>query len=142
MVTVYTKEELAKAIENKTTKILCKGDVANEITKEFLNKRNKNRLGTIAGLAMIAAGTVALPFTGGMSAAGIAAGAGIAAIAARTGIAAIAARAGLKLGPIEMSPTELAIICGTIIAVTAILRDAKVTFKPDGSVIVEPKYKN
>ena len=131
MVTVYTKEELAKAIENKTTKILCKGDVANEITKEFLNKRN--RLGTFAGLAMIAAGTVALPFTGGMSAAGIAAGAGI---------AAIAARAGLKLGPIEMSPGELAIICGTIIAVLAILKGMRVTFKPDGSVIVEPKYKD
>ena len=133
MVTVYTKEELAKAIENKTTKILCKGDVANEITKEFLNKRNRNWLGTIAGLAMIAAGTVALPFTGGMSAAGIAAGAGI---------AAIAARAGLKLGPVEMSPTELAIICGTIIAVLAILKGMRVTFKPDGSVIVEPIYKD
>ena len=133
MVTVYTKEELAKAIENKTPKILCKGDVANEITKEFLNKRNRNRLGTFAGLAMIAAGTVALPFTGGMSAAGIAAGAGI---------AAIAARAGLKLGPIEISTTELAIICGTIIAVVAILKGARVTFKPDGSVFVEPKYKD
>ena len=107
MVTVYTKEELAKAIENKTSKILCKGDVANEITKEFLNKRNRNRLGTFAGLAMIAAGTVALPFTGGMS--------------AGAGIAAIAARAGLKLGPVEMSPTELAIICGTIIAVVALV---------------------
>ena len=133
MVTVYTKEELAKAIENKTTKILCKGDVANEITKEFLDKRKKNRLGTLAGIAMIVAGTVALPFTGGMSAAGIAAGAGI---------AAIAARAGLKLGPIEMSPGELAIICGTIIAVVAILRGARVTFNKDGSVIVEPKYKD
>ena len=133
MVTVYTKEELAKAIENKTPKILCKGDVANEITKEFRNKRNRNWLGTFAGLAMIAAGTVALPFTGGISAAGIAAGAGI---------AAIAARAGLKLGPIEMSPGELAIICGTIIAVVAILRGARVTFNKDGSVIVEPKYKD
>ena len=133
MVTVYTKEELAKAIENKTPIILCKGDVANEITKEFRNKRNRNWLGTFAGLAMIAAGTVALPFTGGMSAAGIAAGAGI---------AAIAARAGLKLGPIEMSPGELAIICGTIIAVVAILRGARVTFNKDGSVIVEPKYKD
>ena len=133
MVTVYTKEELAKAIENKTSKILCKEDVANEITKEFLNKRNKNRLGTFAGLAMIAAGTVALPFTGGMSAAGIAAGAGI---------AAIAARAGLKLGPIEISTTELAIICGTIIALAAIIRGRRVIFKPDGSVEVEPIYKD
>lgn len=138
MVTVYTKEELAKAIENKTTKILCKGDVANEITKEFRNKRNRNWLGTFAGLAMIAAGTVALPFTGGMSAVGIAVGG----IAAGAGIAAIAARAGLKLGPVEMSPTELAIICGTIIAVLAILKGMRVTFKPDGSVIVEPKYKD
>ena len=82
---------------------------------------------------MIAAGTVALPFTGGMSAAGIAAGAGI---------AAIAARAGLKLGPVEMSPTELAIICGTIIAVLAILKGMRVTFNKDGSVIVEPIYKD
>lgn len=133
MVTVYTKEELAKAIENKTSKILCKGDVANEITKEFLNKRNRNWLGTIAGLAMIAAGTVALPFTGGISAAGIAAGAGI---------AAIAARAGLKLGPIEISPTELAIICGTLIAVVAILKGMRVKFNKDGSVTVEPIYKD
>ena len=133
MVTVYTKEELAKAIENKTPKILCKGDVANEITKEFLDKRKKNRLGILAGIAMIAAGTVALPFTGGVSAVGIVAGAGS---------AVIAARAGLKLGPIEMSPGELAIICGTIIAVVAILRGARVTFNKDGSVIVEPKYKD
>ena len=133
MVTVYTKEELAKAIENKTPIILCKGDVANEITKEFLDKRKKNRLGILAGIAMIAAGTVALPFTGGVSALGIVAGAGS---------AVIAARAGLKLGPIEMSPGELAIICGTIIAVVAILRGARVTFNKDGSVIVEPKYKD
>ena len=134
MVTVYTKEELAKAIENKTPIILCKGDVANEITKEYLDKRKKNSPGILAGIAMIAAGTVALPFTGGMSAAGIAAGAGI---------AAIAARAGLKLGPIEMSPTELAIICGTIIAVVGILKGARVIFKPnESSVIVEPIYKD
>lgn len=133
MVTVYTKEELAKAIENKTTKILCKGDVANEITKEVLDKRKKNHLGTLAGIAMIAAGTVALPFTGGMSAAGIAAG---------VGIAAIAARAGLKLGPIEISTIELAIICGTIIAVRGITKGMRVTFKSDGSVIVEPIYKD
>ena len=129
MVTVYTKEELAKAIENKTPIILCKGDVANEITKEYLDKRKKNSPGILAGIAMIAAGTVALPFTGGMSAAGIAAGAGI---------AAIAARAGLKLGPVEMSPTELAII----IAVLAILKGMRVTFNKDGSVIVEPIYKD
>ena len=53
MVTVYTKEELAKAIENKTPIILCKGDVANEIAKEFLDKRKKNSLGILAGIAMI-----------------------------------------------------------------------------------------
>lgn len=136
MVTVYTKEELAKAIENKTTKILCKGDVANEITKEFLDKRKKNRLGTLAGIAMIVAGTVALPFTGGMSAVGIAVGAGTASIAS------IIAKTGLKLGPVDISTGELAIICGTIIAVVAILKGARVTFKSDGSVIVEPKYKD
>ena len=136
MVIVYTKEELAKAIENKTPKILCKGDVANEITKEFLNKRKKNWLGTFAGLAMIAAGTVALPFTGGMSAVGIAVGAGTASIAS------IIAKMGLKLGPVEISTGELAIICGTIIAVVAILKGMRVIFNKDGSVTVEPIYKD
>ena len=110
---------------------MCEGDIANEITKEFLN--NRNRLGIFTGLAMIAAGTVALPFTGGMSFVGIAVGAGNASIIAKTG---------LKFGPVEISTGELAIICGTIIAVVAILRGARVTFKPDGSVFVEPKYKD
>ena len=136
MVIVYTKEELAKAIENKTPKILCKGDVANEITKEFLDKRKKNRLGTLAGIAMIVAGTVALPFTGGMSAVGIAVGAGTASIAS------FIAEMGLKLGPVEISTGELAIICGTIIAVVAILKGMRVIFNKDGSVTVEPIYKD
>lgn len=131
MVTVYTKEELAKAIENKTTKILCKGDVANEIIEKFL-KRKRNRLGIFAGLAMIAAGTVSLPFTGGMSAACIAAGAGLAGLATKPG---------LTLGLVEISTAELAIICGTIIAIVAILSGAKVTFNADGTVEVEPEYK-
>lgn len=138
MVTVYTKEELAKAIENKTPKILCKGDIANEITKEVLDKRKRerNRLGIFTGLAMIAAGTVALPFTGGMSAVGIAVGAGTASIAS------FIAEMGLKLGPVEISTGELAIICGTIIAVVAILKGMRVIFNKDGSVTVEPIYKD
>lgn len=120
MVTVYTKEELAKAIENKTPKILCKGEVA----KEFIKKKRRRGFAKIAGVAMIAGGIVALPFTGGASAAGIAAG------------------AGLTIGTVVISTTELAIICGTIIAVTGILKNAKVTFNADGSVVVEPKYKD
>ncbi len=119
MVTVYTKQELAKAIENRTSQILCKGEVA----KEFLKRRKRKKVGKIAGAAMIVGGIVALPFTGGVSAAGIAAG------------------AGLTIGTVVISTAELAIICGTVIAITGILKNAKVEFNPDGSCIVTPQYK-
>lgn len=118
MVTVYTKQELAKAIENRTSQILCKGEVA----KEFVKRRKRKKLGKIAGAAMVVGGIVALPFTGGVSAAGIAAG------------------AGLTIGTVFISTAELAIICGTIIAVTGVLKGAEVTFNADGSVTVNPKH--
>lgn len=120
MVTVYTKEELAKAIENRTPQILCKGEVA----KEFVNKKKRKKLATVAGAAMIVGGIAALPFTGGTSAAGIVAG------------------AGLTVGTVVISTTELAIICGTIIALAGILKGAKITYNADGSVVVEPQYKS
>lgn len=121
MLTVYTKQELTKAIENRTPQILCKGEVA----KEFVKKRTRSRIAKISGVALIVGGLVALPFTGGVSAAGIATGA-----------------MALTIGTIAISTGDLAIICGTAIALVAILKGAKVTFNSDGSVIVEPNYKN
>lgn len=120
MVTVYTKQELAKAIENKAPQILCKGDIA----KEFFKRRKRKKFGKIAEAAMIVGGIVALPFTGGASAAGIAVG------------------AGLTVGTVVISTAELAIICGTIIALTGVLKGAEVKFNPDGTVSVNPKYKS
>lgn len=120
MVTVYTKQELAKAIESKTPQILCKGEVA----KDFINKKKRKTFAKIAGAAMVVGGIAALPFTGGASAAGIVAG------------------AGLTVGTVVISTTELAIICGTILGLAGILTGAKVTFNTDGSVIVEPQYKS
>lgn len=120
MVTVYTKQELAKAIANRTPQILCKGEVA----KDFFKRRKRQKVGKIAGAAMVVGGIIALPFTGGASAAGIAAG------------------AALTTGTVVISTAELAIICGAIIAVTGVLKGAEVKFNPDGTVSVNPKYKS
>lgn len=126
MVTVYTKEELAKAIENRTPEILCKGEVA----KYFKKKKNRKKWMKLAAGALIVGGIAALPFTGGASAAGIAAGTGIAAGAM-----------GLTVGTVVISTAELAILCGTILGLAGILTGAEVTFNKDGSVTIKPKYK-
>lgn len=65
----------------------------------------------------------AIPFTGGASAAGVAIG------------------AGLTIGTVTISTTELAIICGTVIALKGIDKGCKVKFSPDGGVEVSPQYK-
>lgn len=66
-----------------------------------------------------------LPFTGGASAAGIGAGA-----------------MALTIGTVSMSVAELAVLVGEVVAVLGILKGAKVKFNSDGSVEIEPKYKD
>ena len=120
MVTVYTKQELKKALENRESQILVKGELA-----QTMRKKTKVRKGTkIGGMVLVIVGIVAIPFTGGASS--VLTGAGITA---------------LTVGTVSITALELAILCGFVIAMTGVLKGAKVTFNSDGSVTVEPSYK-
>lgn len=72
----------------------------------------------IGGAAIAVAGVLAAPFTGGISLVGAAVGLGTMVLT----ILAI-----------------LGIIAGAALAAYGIYKGAKVTFRPDGSVVIEPK---
>lgn len=120
MVTVRTKKELENALLRKEEKILVVGSLA----EEFKKKKRRSKAAKLGGLALILGGVVALPFTGGASAAGIAAGA-----------------SALTVGTVVISAAELAIIVGGSVALVGVIKGAKVTFNPDGSVTIETQKK-
>lgn len=100
---------------------MCKGEAA----KPFLNKRKRKRAAMIGGAAIAFLGAFAIPFTAGAS----------------TGIIAM----GLTAGSVTVTTAELAMICGTVIAMAGVIKGGRVKFKvnaKDGSVEVEfePKY--
>lgn len=67
MKTVWTKEELKKAIESGETEIYVEGDYAKKIAK-----RAKVRKGSLwAGIGLTAIGIALIPFSGGASAAAV-----------------------------------------------------------------------
>lgn len=67
MKTVWTKEELKKAIESGETEIYVEGDYAKKIVK-----RAKVRKGSLwAGIGLTAIGIALIPFSGGASAAAV-----------------------------------------------------------------------
>lgn len=118
MKTVKTKEEFEQAILNRETKILCVGAAATP----FIQKRKRKRAATIGGGLVALAGLVAIPFTAGASAPLVA--------------------AGLTIGSVTITAAELFIIFGGVIALTGVIKGAKVVFKKNGEVVVEPQYKN
>ena len=126
MITVTTKNEFEQAILNRESKILCKGEAA----KPFLKQRKRKRGAIIGGAVAAIAGIAVIPLTGGLSA-----------------IGSMGVIAGLTAGTLTITAAELAIICGTAIAITGILKGGKVRFvtsAQDGSVSVEfePQYKD
>ena len=126
MITVTTKQEFEQALQNREPLILCKGDAA----KPFLKQRKRKRGAIIGGITAAVAGIAAIPLTGGLSA-----------------IGSMGVIAGLTAGTLTITTAELAIICGTAIAITGILKGGKVRFvtsAQDGSVSVEfePQYKD
>lgn len=127
MKTVYSKEELIETLKKGET-ALVKGALASEIRKRYETKKKVRKRGVIAGAAIAVAGIVAAPFTGGISLIGTAAGLGA---------------MGLTIGVVSLTATELAIILGIIagagLAAYGIYKGAKVTFRPDGTVVIEPK---
>jgi len=122
MATVSTKEELKKALEAKERRIVVIGELAASMRKKHTVKKASK----IGGIALIAGGIIAAPFTGGTSLAGTV-----------TGLGLVAAGAALT---ITMSAAELAILCGCLLGAYGIHKKCKVIFKPDGTVVIEPTY--
>lgn len=116
MKTVSTKKELKIAIEQKQFPIKCIGEIAQELKK----KKKRSKASIVGGVALLVAGTAAIPFTGGASAAGAAAGA-----------------MALTAGSLVISTAELAILVGGGIALAGILKGRKVKLDSDGSVTIE-----
>lgn len=119
MRTVYTEKEFEQALRDRERKILAKGDVA----EKFRSKKKKKKAAAI-GAAAAVAGVALAPLTGGLSA-----GAGV------------AIGAGLTIGTVTIGAAELAIIFGGTIGIIGVAKGSKVTYYADGSVIVEPTYK-
>ncbi len=112
--TVYTKDEMRRALADGEKSIIAKGELAREIRNS--SKRRKGA--KIGGGILAVGGLLAAPFTGGTSLA--------------------ATAAGLTLGSLTISVAELAIIVGGAVAITGIVKGCKkITFNPDGSVTME-----
>lgn len=98
---VKTMSELEAAIKANERMIRAEGKIAEQIIKA----KKRNKAATIGGAAAIAAGVVLAPFTGGASLMGAAAG------------------TALTVGTITITATELAIICGFTMGMTALLKN-------------------
>ncbi len=120
MKTVRTKEDFKKALEAKERKIVVVGALAASMRK----KAKVKKASKIGGIALIAGGIIAVPFTAGTSLVGTAAGLTFAGAAAT----------------VTLSAAELAILCGCALGIYGIYKNCKVSYKSDGSVEVEPKY--
>ena len=123
MRTVRTEEELKAAFAAKETKIIVKGPMAEKMMKKAKTKKAAK----IGGIALVVASIAALPFTGGASAAGVA--------------------AGLTIGgsALVLTAGELAILCGFALGMYGIFKGSKVKFKatPEGvEAEIDPKYKD
>lgn len=123
MTTVSTKQELISAIERREKQIIATGEIAASIRKKVKVKKGAK----VGGLVLAIGGLIAIPFTGGASAGLTAAG-----LTCLT-------------GAVTLTGGEILILCGilggTAIGLAGVLRDAKVEFKPDGTVVVTPHYK-
>lgn len=123
MKTVRTEEELKAAFAAKESRIIVKGPMAEKMVKKAKTKKAAK----IGGIALVVASLAAIPFTGGASAAGVAAGLTIGG------------------GTLILTAGELAILCGTALGIYGIYRGSKVKFimSPEGpEVVIEPKYKD
>lgn len=85
--TVSTKDELELAINNKVSKIICTGDIAEKVNKSY----NIKTLSTFM-LPILVASIAAIPFTAGLSTIALAP------IAATTGLEAVIILAIIFLG--------------------------------------------
>lgn len=126
MTTVSTKQELISAIERREKQIIATGEIAASIRRKVKVKKGA-KVAKVGGLVLAIGGLLAIPFTGGASAGLTAAG-----LTCLTGVA-------------TLTGTQILFLCGiiggTAVAITGVLKGAKVVFRPDGSVEVDPQYK-
>lgn len=123
MRTVRTEEELKAAFAAKESRIIVKGPMAEKMVKKAKTKKAAK----IGGIALVVASLAAIPFTGGASAAGVA--------------------AGLTIGgsALVLTASELAILCGFALAMYGLSKGSKVKFKTglEGQEVeIDPKYKD
>ena len=97
MATVYTKEEFKQALKNRERHIVCKGEMA----RVFQSRQKRKKTAKVVGGITAALGVLAIPFTGGASAA--------------------ATAAGLTIGTLTISTAELLIIVGGGVALAGII---------------------
>ena len=121
MKNVYNEAELAQAIKQGESCITVYGNVAKKIRR----RKMKKRTATIGGTLLALGGLAAAPFTGGTSAGGSGGG-----VCARSG------------GCPTISTADLAIICGTVIALAGLCRNYDVEFRSGGSVVLRKKGNN
>lgn len=121
MKNVYNEAELAQAIKQGESCITVYGNVAKKIRR----RKMKKRTATIGGTLLALGGLAAAPFTGGTSA-----------VASAAGICALTA------GSLTISTADLAIICGTVIALAGLCRNYDVEFRSGGSVVLRKKGNN
>lgn len=123
MTTVFTNVELKNALNAGVKHIHCKGAVADALVKSRKAKAKSRRRKVIVGALLAAASITAAPFTLGTSL-----GAG-----AIAGMGAVAT--GLTIGSCTISTAELAIICGTLVALAG--HKLHCRYNHDGTVDVE-----
>ena len=124
MTTVSTKQELISAIERREKQIIATGEIAASIRRKVKVKKGAK----VGGMVLAIGGLLAIPFTGGASAG-----------ATAFGLTCVA-------GAATLTGAEILILCGilggTAIALAGVIKNAKVEFKPDGTVVVTPQYKD
>jgi len=125
---VYSKNELQNAIKAGESRIIVKGQLADEIKKLNKNKKTRKKVGIVGGSLLTLGGLALAPFTFGASAIGVAAGA--------TAIGGTA----LTIGTLTISTAELAILVGGGVAIIAMLKGYdKIVLNNDGSVTIYKK---
>ena len=134
MITVRSKQELEKAIKQEASEIKVVGSYATTLAKKAKNKRTSSQAATggaiLAGLLGIGC-LVAAPFTAGTSLLG----GGI--VASAIGAGAV----GLTIGTITITTTELAFLCGTVLAALALKQgyNVKITNENGKPVVIFTK---
>lgn len=128
-ITVRTQSELESAIKQGVKSIIIQGALAEEFKTKIKKQKRKKKIaagGALAAVAIAIGSILAAPVTGGISVFGLLPAAGTAATSATVTITGTDIIAGLGL------------ILGGSLAAYAISKGyKKVSFRPDGTVILE-----